>query len=428
MQLSDLAAAGPSPDYQKLVFDYRPHVDQQAARAGQVARHPVVVVGAGPVGLALAIDLAQQKVPVVLLDNDHRLSTGSRAICFSKRSLEIFDRLGCGERMADKGVSWNLGRVFLRDEQIYAFDLLPEAGHERPAFVNLQQYYVEGFLAERAAQLPLIDLRWKNQVVGMEQQADHVRLTIETPDGPYEIEADWVAACDGSRSTLRRLQGQESKGRVFKDRFLIADVRMDVDFPAERWFWFDPAFHPARACCCTASPTVCGASTSSWAGTPTPRRSASPNTSCRACARCSTPRPSRAPSSRWNGPASTPSPVCAWTTSAMAACSSRATRRTACRPSARAVPTRACRTPRTWPGSWPPCCARRRPRRCCRATRRSVNSRPTKTSATPRAPPTSSHPRARSAACTATPCCTWRASILLRARWSTAGGCRCRRC
>lgn len=247
MQLSDLAAAGPSPDYQKLVFDYRPHADQQAARAGQVARHPVVVVGAGPVGLALAIDLAQQKVPVVLLDNDHRLSTGSRAICFSKRSLEIFDRLGCGERMADKGVSWNLGRVFLRDEQVYAFDLLPEAGHERPAFVNLQQYYVEGFLAERAAQLPLIDLRWKNQVVGMEQQADHVRLNIETPDGPYVIEAAWVAACDGSRSTLRRLQGQESKGRVFKDRFLIADVRMDVDFPAERWFWFDPAFHPGQS-------------------------------------------------------------------------------------------------------------------------------------------------------------------------------------
>lgn len=244
MQMKDLTASGASPDYQNLVFDYSAHADQTAA---QVARHPVVIVGAGPVGLALAIDLAQQQIPVVVLDNDHRLSVGSRAICFSKRSLEIFDRLGCGDRIADKGVSWNQGRVFLRDEQIYTFDLLPETGHERPAFVNLQQYYVEGFLAERAAALPLIDVRWKNQVVHMEQHADHVRLSIETPDGRYELDADWLAACDGSRSTVRQLQGQESKGRVFKDRFLIADVRMNVDFPAERWFWFDPAFHPGQS-------------------------------------------------------------------------------------------------------------------------------------------------------------------------------------
>lgn len=245
MKLNDLASAGTQPlDYQQVVFDYVPHADQQAA---EPARHPVVVVGAGPIGLALAIDLAQQQVPVVLLDNDHRLSTGSRAICFSKRSLEIFDRLGCGERMTAKGVSWKLGRVFLQGEQVYEFDLLPEEGHQRPAFVNLQQYYVEGFLAERAAQLPLIDLRWKNKVVGVEQHDDHALLTIETPDGPYRLQAGWVAACDGSRSSVRQLIGQESTGRVFKDRFLIADVKMDVHFPAERWFWFDPAFHPGQS-------------------------------------------------------------------------------------------------------------------------------------------------------------------------------------
>ncbi|WP_326542112.1 FAD-dependent oxidoreductase [Pseudorhodoferax sp.] len=240
MKLQELATADKPLDYQKLVFDYQPHPDQRAATP---ARHPVVVVGAGPVGLALAIDLAQQQVPVVLLDNDHKLSTGSRAICFSKRSLEIFDRLGCGEAMAAKGVSWKVGRVFLRGEEVYSFDLLPEDGHARPAFVNLQQYYVEGFLAERAAALPLIDVRWQNKVTGVAQQGDHALLTIETPDGPYQLRADWVAACDGSRSAVRQLLGQESHGRVFRDRFLIADVKMDVDFPAERWFWFDPDFH-----------------------------------------------------------------------------------------------------------------------------------------------------------------------------------------
>jgi 3-(3-hydroxy-phenyl)propionate hydroxylase len=231
-------------DYQKLVFDYKRHADQDAASP---ARHTVVVVGAGPVGLSLAIDLALQGVRVVLLDNDNTLSTGSRAICFAKRTLEVFDRLGCGQRMVDKGVSWKLGKVFFKDAQIYGFDLQPDAGHERPAFINLQQYYVEGFLAERAAELPLIDLRWKNKVVGVEQHADHAVLTINTPDGNYTLQAEHVVACDGSRSSVRQLIGQENKGRVFRDRFLIADVKMKIDQPPERWFWFDPPFHPNQS-------------------------------------------------------------------------------------------------------------------------------------------------------------------------------------
>ncbi len=245
MQLNELAAGkGADVDYQKLVFDYRRNADQSAPTN---ARHPAVVVGAGPVGLALAVDLAQRNVPVVLLDNDNTLSTGSRAICFAKRTLEIFDRLGCGDRMVDKGVSWNVGKVFFKEEQIYSFDLLPEAGHANPAFINLQQYYVEGYLAERAASLPLIDLRWKNKIVGVEPHDDRVTLTIDTPDGAYRIDADYVAACDGGRSAMRQLIGQESKGRVFRDRFLIADVRMKHHAPAERWFWFDPAFHPNQS-------------------------------------------------------------------------------------------------------------------------------------------------------------------------------------
>lgn len=241
MRLNDLSrAGGPDVDFQKVEFDYERSPDQDAPLP---VRHPVVVVGAGPIGLALAIDLAQQDVPVVLLDNDHRLSTGSRAICFAKRTLEIFDRLGCGDRMVDKGVSWNVGKVFFRDQQIFSFNLLPEGGHERPAFINLQQYYVEGYLAERAGQLPRIDVRWKSKVAGVEQRGDHVLVTVETPDGPYALAADYLVACDGSRSTVRQLIGQESKGRVFRDRFLIADVRMKAEFPAERWFWFDPPFH-----------------------------------------------------------------------------------------------------------------------------------------------------------------------------------------
>ncbi|ELW9446281.1 FAD-dependent oxidoreductase [Burkholderia cenocepacia] len=225
-----------SIDYQTLKFEYR-------ARAHDAAVHPVIVVGAGPVGLAAAIDLAQQGVPVVLLDDDDTLSTGSRAICFAKRTLEIFDRLGCGERFVDKGVSWHVGKVFLQDEQLYAFDLLPEEGHARPAFINLQQYYVEGYLADRAFELPNIDIRWKHKVTGIDQSAEHAVLTIETPDGVATLRAQYVIAADGSRSPMRTMMGLESRGRTFKDRFLIADVKMKAEFPTERWFWFDPPFH-----------------------------------------------------------------------------------------------------------------------------------------------------------------------------------------
>jgi 3-(3-hydroxy-phenyl)propionate hydroxylase len=227
-------------DYQGRVFDYAPAIPQ-------AGRHPVVVVGAGPVGLAAAIDLAQSGVPVVLLDDDNKLSSGSRAICFSKRTLEIFDRLGCGERIAAKGVRWHVGRVFNGGEEVYSFDLLPETGHERPAFVNLQQYYVEGFLHERAQELPQLDLRWCSKVTGLARHADHVVLTVATPGGQYEMQAAYVVAADGGKSTVRSLMGLESHGRTFRDRFLIADVKMKAGFPAERWFWFDPPFHPGQS-------------------------------------------------------------------------------------------------------------------------------------------------------------------------------------
>ncbi|WP_227458270.1 FAD-dependent oxidoreductase [Cupriavidus pauculus] len=233
-------------DYQRQTYDYAPCAEQRADHVA-AGPHPVVVVGAGPVGLVTAIDLARHDVPVVLVDDDCALSTGSRAICFAKRTLDIFDRLGCGDRMVDKGVRWHLGKVFMRDRQVYAFDLLPESGHQRPAFINLQQYYVEGYLLDVARGMPNIEIRWKSRAVAVQQHADHVALTIETPDGDYVLRGRYVVAADGSRSALRKLLGQESHGHTFRDRFLIADVKMDAPFPAERWFWFDPPFHPNQS-------------------------------------------------------------------------------------------------------------------------------------------------------------------------------------
>ncbi len=210
-------------------------------------RRPVVIVGAGPVGLAAAIDYAQHGIPVVVLDEDCTVSVGSRAICYAKRALEILDRLGCGQPIVDKGIGWNVGKVFFRDELVYRFDLLPEPGHRRPAFVNLQQYWLEEYLVNRARELDGVELRWENKVVEVGAHDDRVEVTVATPDGEYRIECDWLVVADGSKSPVRNMLGLEWQGQAFRDRFLIADIHMTSNFPTERWFWFDPPFHPNQS-------------------------------------------------------------------------------------------------------------------------------------------------------------------------------------
>ena len=214
---------------------------------GKTLKVPVVVVGAGPVGLAAALDLDLQGVPVLLLDEDDTVSIGSRGVCYAKRALEILDRYGVGEAVCNKGVSWNVGRTFFREEEVYNFNLVPESDHHRPGMVNLQQYYLEEYLAKRVASRPNIDLRWKSKVVSVTQAGKTATLKVETDDGFYTVETDWLIAADGARSPIRRMLGLDVEGKIFMDRFLIADVVMKAEFPAERWFWFDPPFHPGQS-------------------------------------------------------------------------------------------------------------------------------------------------------------------------------------
>ena len=220
----------------------------ELAGAGVAPGHyPVVVVGAGPVGLATAIDLAQQGQPVLLLDDDDTVSIGSRGVCYAKRTLEVLDRIGCDNRFVDKGVSWDVGRTFFGEGEVFNFNLRPQAGHLRPGMINLQQYYLEEFLIQRSDELPALQKRFKNKVTTVTPGADRVTLQVDTPDGPYTLTTDWLVVADGARSPIRTLLGLDIEGQVFKDRFLIADVVMKADFPAERWFWFDPPFHPNQS-------------------------------------------------------------------------------------------------------------------------------------------------------------------------------------
>ena len=233
-------------DRYSLAYKLYPYARSADQDARAPVRHQVVIVGGGPVGIALALDLGRQGVPVVVLDDHEGIGMGSRAICFAKRSLEVADRYGCANPIVEKGIVWNLGKVFHKDKKVFEFNLLSEKGHKFPAFVNLQQPYFERFLIERLRDLQAegapIEIRGKNRVDQVSVQGDHVVLEVMTLDGPYTLEADWLVACDGANSPLRQMLSLEFKGRVFEDSFLIADIRMSdaVDFPTERWFWFDP--------------------------------------------------------------------------------------------------------------------------------------------------------------------------------------------
>ena len=234
-------------------YNYQPFPYQRPTGLDvEEPRHQIVIVGAGPIGLAMAIDLAQRGIASVVLDDNNVVSVGSRAICWAKRTLEIFDRLGVGERMLEKGVVWKVGRLFNGDTQIYEFDLLPETGHKYPAFINLQQYYVEQYLVERAQDFPdLIDLRFKNKLVDHVDTGAFIKLEIETPDGPYSLETRYLLACDGAGSPTRQRMGLAFDGQIFDEHFLIADVEMETSpfetETPERWFWFNPPFHQGQS-------------------------------------------------------------------------------------------------------------------------------------------------------------------------------------
>ncbi len=221
--------------------------------------HPVVVVGGGPAGLALAADLGLRGVPVVLLDQDASSGawgTASRGIAHSKRTLEIFDRLGIAERVSQKGVTWNEGRIYDGFEDIYHFVIQPEKDQKWPAFYNLQQFYVEEYLAERIEQMGNVELRWQNRVVGASQDGDIVTLQVDTPIGQYHVRASWVVACDGANSSMQEYLGIETPMVLFEDYWAVTDVRADIG--------------PLRSC--TAWPTASSGATgrsSSW--TPTRR-------------------------------------------------------------------------------------------------------------------------------------------------------------
>lgn len=222
-----------------------PATPPRAAAGTPPERHPVVVVGGGPVGYCTALGLARHGVPVVLIEADDSVCFGSRAICISRRSLEIVERLGAVDGFLRAGLPWTGGRSFYRDAQVLHFTMPTDANQKLPPMINLAQYSIEQALLDAAETLPgLIDIRWQTRVTAIETRGDGARLTLATPSASYALDADWVVAADGGRSFVRDALGLKLQGTSYEGRYVIVDILLASERPTERLAYFDPPCNP----------------------------------------------------------------------------------------------------------------------------------------------------------------------------------------
>ena len=213
-------------------------------------RYPVVIIGGGLAGLALACDLAERGVRAVVLDDDNTIGVrgaSSRGIVYAQKTLEIMDRLGIYERIRAKGAVWSVGKTLAGHDVVYEFDAGAASDSKQPPFINLQQFYLEWFMVDRIVELGRTDLRWQTKVTGYAQLDDHAAIEVDTPAGPYTIEADWVCDCSGVNSFVRdslKIGMHQARGI---DRWCISDVRFKEKLPVERWTWVEAPFNDNRA-------------------------------------------------------------------------------------------------------------------------------------------------------------------------------------
>jgi 3-(3-hydroxy-phenyl)propionate hydroxylase len=206
----------------------------------------VAIVGGGPVGLTLALALARQNVRSVLIEADDSVCTGSRAICISRRSLEIFKRLGVVDGFLEKGLPWTGGRSFYRDTEVFRFAMHQDDDQSLPPMINIAQYQIEQLLLDEVERhAGLIDIRWQTRVTGVEQKrAGGATLALQTGDTRWTMQADWVVACDGGRSTIRDALGLKLTGTTYEGRYVIVDIELDSARATERLAYFDPPSNP----------------------------------------------------------------------------------------------------------------------------------------------------------------------------------------
>jgi len=201
----------------------------------------VLIIGAGPVGMTAALELARCGVPSLVLDQKPELSrAGARAIVLARPTLEAFRRLGCADEILATGVRLRRSRTFFRDRQIYDIEF-PRTS-DLPRLINIQQTRTERELLRAIERDPLAEVRFSSRVTGVRQ--DGAGVVLDTDGGL--VAGRYAIACDGAHSAVRKLLGLEFPGSVCRDLFIIADVRAELGFANERRFFFDPPANPGR--------------------------------------------------------------------------------------------------------------------------------------------------------------------------------------
>ena len=209
-------------------------------------RVPVLIAGGGPVGLTLAALLARYGVRSVVLEADNSYCTGSRAICVSRRSQEIMGWAGADAAVTKTGLPWAGGRSYWRGQEVLHFTMPHEPTQRFAPMVNIQQYYIEEY-AHQAAQKcgDLADVRWNTKVVSVNNLATGPQVTVQGAGGAQQtLQADYLVACDGGRSTVREQLGLQLEGVQYDGKYVIVDIVQTTQRDVERLAWFDPPSNP----------------------------------------------------------------------------------------------------------------------------------------------------------------------------------------
>lgn len=193
---------------------------------------PVVVVGGGPVGLITALGLAHYGVPVVVYEADEQLSTETKAGTILTRTLEVLDRYDALPPVLDASLRIDeIGEIDRASGRSSGSVLTATlAGETRfPFVINLPQHSFEPILAAELDRRRPGTLRLGSTVTSFVQQDDHVSLTVERDGRTEQVEASYVLACDGGRSTVREQLGIPVSGHTLEQRYMLVDLVCDLD-------------------------------------------------------------------------------------------------------------------------------------------------------------------------------------------------------
>ena len=209
-------------------------------------RQKVVIAGSGPAGMVTALELARHGVPSVVLTSELQLTQGSRAICFTRRSMEILQQVGVADRMTEGGLPWRFGNSYYRGQRVFRMEAPHDADDRFFPIINVQQQFLEQYLHEACQAQPLIDFRWGNKVERVIQKQGYAQLVVDTPEGEYTLETDWLVDATGGRSAIRTAMDLHMEGASYEGFFVIADIKIDLPLPTERLAFFDPEWNPGN--------------------------------------------------------------------------------------------------------------------------------------------------------------------------------------